>query len=53
MKLTQFEREFMDIMGGYLIRQQDDPTFDPSKEIYDLYDDLVSLYFSFVTASMS
>jgi hypothetical protein len=36
--------EFMNIMGDYLSRQQDDPNFDPRTQIYDLYDDLVNLY---------
>jgi len=37
-------KEFMNIMGDYLARQQDDPNFDPRTALYDLYDDLVYLY---------
>ena len=39
--------EFMSIMGDYLARQEDDPNFDPSTEIYDLYEDLLALHLSF------
>ena len=44
--------QFMSIMGDYLTRQQGDPNFDPSTEIYGLYDDLVTLYLSCASASI-
>jgi hypothetical protein len=46
-------KEFMNIMGDYLARQEDDPNFDPRTEIYDLYADLVALYLSFAAASIA
>jgi hypothetical protein len=36
--------QFLDIMQNYMERQNDDPNFDPRTELYDLYDDLVSVY---------
>jgi len=36
--------QFMDIMDDYQARQQDDPNFDPSTRLYDLYDELVFIY---------
>lgn len=44
--------QFMKTMGDYLTRQQGDPNFDPRTEIYDLYDDMVTLYFSCVASSI-
>ena len=36
--------QFMEIMDDYQARQQDDPNFDPSTRLYDLYDELVFIY---------
>jgi len=36
-------REFMNIVGDYLVPQEDDPTFDARRAMYYLYDELVSL----------
>ena len=36
--------QFMDIMQDYMARQKDDPNFDPSTRLYDLYDELVFIY---------
>lgn len=36
--------QFLDIMQDYQQRQEDDPNFDPSTRLYDLYDELVFIY---------
>ena len=36
--------QFMDIMQDYMARHEDDPNFDPSTRLYDLYDELVFIY---------
>ena len=36
--------QFLDIMKDYQQRQEDDPNFDPSTRLYDLYDELVFIY---------
>ena len=36
--------EFLETMNSYLEAQQDDMLFDPSIEIYKLYEDLCNLY---------
>ena len=36
--------DFMELMGDYEERQNDDPNFDPRTQLYDLYDNLVQLY---------
>ena len=36
--------QFMEIMDDYQARQQDDPNFDPSTRLYDLYDELMYIY---------
>lgn len=38
--------EFLEAMDSYLQAQQDDMLFDPSTEIYKLYEDLCNLYHS-------
>ena len=41
---TMIGVEFVNIIGDYLVRQEDDPNFDPRTALYDLYDELVQLY---------
>ena len=36
--------QFMGIMDDYMARQENDPNFDPSTRLYDLYDELVFIY---------
>ena len=36
--------EYINMIGDYLVPQEDDPNFDPRTAMYFLYDELVSLY---------
>lgn len=37
-------KQFMEVMEEYQQRQEDDPNFDVSTRLYDLYDELVFIY---------
>ncbi len=45
MTKTEIAEAFMDIMGEYMKRQDEDPNFDGHHELYDLYESIQNLYY--------
>ena len=43
-QLAYVGKQFMEIMDDYQARQEDDPNFDPSTRLYDIYDEMVFIY---------
>ena len=37
-------KDWINIVGDYLVPQEDDPTLDPQRAMYYLYDELVNLH---------
>ena len=43
-QLAQVGKQFMEVMQEYQQRQEDDPNFDPSTRLYDIYDEMTFIY---------